>query len=144
MELKLDEASTCLLALMIALLMYQSTRRSDAPLYHPILLGRQAEASKVRHANESPIWTNATSTSGRLVVRPANDIKTLRDIIHGLDGDFKVKVLGLAARLVSLAANLGASTEQKRIVGVACESSEGKCFGYSIQQAAPVVTEQSL
>lgn len=124
-SLQLDEASTCLLLLMIVILITQALfLRPAAPLLHPILLGRQAEAARVRHPGESPVWTNAHAAT--LIVRPSSAIKGFRDLVPGARPELQKKIHEAAARLQTLASKLGASAQHQRTVALACEEAQSK------------------
>ncbi|KAF9227980.1 hypothetical protein BS17DRAFT_774561 [Gyrodon lividus] len=52
------------------------------PLVHPILLGRQSDAGRVRHPGESAIYRNyGTGHMGRLAVRPDKDVDLVNDFV---------------------------------------------------------------
>ncbi|KAG1754293.1 hypothetical protein EDB19DRAFT_1665616 [Suillus lakei] len=52
------------------------------PLVHPILLGRQSDAGRVRHAGESAVYRNyGTGLMGRFPVRPDKDVNVVTDLV---------------------------------------------------------------
>ncbi|KAF8845018.1 acetyl-CoA synthetase-like protein [Paxillus ammoniavirescens] len=52
------------------------------PLVHPILLGRQSDAGRVRHPGESAIYRHyGTGQMGRLAVRPDKDVDLVDDFV---------------------------------------------------------------
>lgn len=53
------------------------------PLVHPILLGRQSDAGRVRHSGESAIYRNyGTGLMGRFPVRPDKDVNIVTDFVR--------------------------------------------------------------
>ncbi|OAX35006.1 acetyl-CoA synthetase-like protein [Rhizopogon vinicolor AM-OR11-026] len=52
------------------------------PLVHPILLGRQSDAGRVRHPGESTVYRNyGTGLLGRFPVRPDKDVNVVNDFL---------------------------------------------------------------
>lgn len=52
------------------------------PLVHPILLGRQSDAGRVRHSGESAVYRNyGTGLMGRFPVRPDKDVDIVTDFV---------------------------------------------------------------
>lgn len=52
------------------------------PLVHPILLGRQSDAGRVRHSGESAVYRNyGTGLMGRFPVRPDKDVDVVTDFV---------------------------------------------------------------
>lgn len=52
------------------------------PLVHPILLGRQSDAGRVRHSGESAVYRNyGTGLMGRFPVRPDKDVNVVTDFV---------------------------------------------------------------
>ncbi|KAG2146901.1 uncharacterized protein EDB93DRAFT_1147985 [Suillus bovinus] len=52
------------------------------PLVHPILLGRQSDAGRVRHPGESTVYRNyGTGLMGRFPVRPDKDVNIVTDFV---------------------------------------------------------------
>lgn len=52
------------------------------PLVHPILLGRQSDAGRVRHSGESAVYRNyGTGLMGRFPVRPDKDVNVVTDVV---------------------------------------------------------------
>lgn len=52
------------------------------PLVHPILLGRQSDAGRVRHPGESAVYRNyGTGLMGRFPVRPEKDVNIVTDFV---------------------------------------------------------------
>ncbi|KAG1891489.1 hypothetical protein F4604DRAFT_1914290 [Suillus subluteus] len=52
------------------------------PLVHPILLGRQSDAGRVRHPGESAVYRNyGTGLMGRFPVRPDKDVNIVTDFV---------------------------------------------------------------
>jgi long-chain acyl-CoA synthetase len=52
------------------------------PLVHPILLGRQSDAGRVRHPGESAVYRNyGTGLMGRFPVRPDKDVDVVTDFV---------------------------------------------------------------
>ncbi|KAG2077832.1 acetyl-CoA synthetase-like protein [Suillus decipiens] len=53
------------------------------PLVHPILLGRQSDAGRVRHSGESAVYRNyGTGLMGRFPVRPDKDVNIVTDFVR--------------------------------------------------------------
>ncbi|KAH7889750.1 hypothetical protein F5I97DRAFT_1802529 [Phlebopus sp. FC_14] len=52
------------------------------PLVHPILLGRQSDAGRVRQPGESPVYRNyGTGLMGRFPIRPDKDVVLVNDLV---------------------------------------------------------------
>lgn len=52
------------------------------PLVHPILLGRQSDAGRVRHLGESAVYRNyGTGLMGRFPIRPDKDVNIVTDLV---------------------------------------------------------------
>lgn len=134
--MELDETSLLLLGLLAFILLAQMFFRPSAPLVHPILLGRQAEASRVRNAGESATYTNSLATSGLLSVRPSKDVVHLRDIVKLAKPEIKTDVMKLAGKLAAMANRLAASKEQVKVVALACDETQSQSYYVLFEKAS--------
>ncbi|KDQ59521.1 hypothetical protein JAAARDRAFT_33097 [Jaapia argillacea MUCL 33604] len=73
---------TILLSLVAASLFLLHNLYRPQPLVHPILLGRQSDAARVRNPKESAVYRNyGTGMLGRLPMRPAKDVNLVGDLV---------------------------------------------------------------
>ncbi|KAH8833558.1 hypothetical protein DL96DRAFT_1666671 [Flagelloscypha sp. PMI_526] len=74
---------TVLLGLIAATLFLVQNLYKPQPLVHPILLGRQSDAARVRKPTESAVYRNyGTGLAGRFPVRPHKDVHILPDLVR--------------------------------------------------------------
>ncbi|KAK7029740.1 acetyl-CoA synthetase [Favolaschia claudopus] len=74
--------TTILLGLIAATVFLLNNLYKPQPLVHPILLGRQSDVARVRHAGESAVYRNyGTGLMGRFPLRPGKDVHILADLI---------------------------------------------------------------
>ncbi|KAL1408830.1 hypothetical protein Q8F55_005644 [Vanrija albida] len=79
---ELDNLSLALLGLLAVLALYHRFFAKPAPLVHTLLLGRQAEPSKVRQPGQSAVYRSwATGQDTPLQVRPANQLQTVDNVV---------------------------------------------------------------
>ncbi|KAL8293107.1 hypothetical protein RQP46_000801 [Phenoliferia psychrophenolica] len=78
----LDSTSLVLGGVVGALLLAAIAIRPPPPQAHPFLLGRQSNVERTRLANESPVYTNSSSSGLRPPLRPEKKIKSLLDILQ--------------------------------------------------------------
>ncbi|EGO21502.1 hypothetical protein SERLADRAFT_473934 [Serpula lacrymans var. lacrymans S7.9] len=72
-----DDLTVLLGLISVSVFLLHSLYRPQ-PLVHPILLGRQSEAGRVRHPGESAVYRNyGTGLLGRFPVRPEKDLNTV-------------------------------------------------------------------
>ncbi|PWN23391.1 hypothetical protein BCV69DRAFT_118023 [Microstroma glucosiphilum] len=99
-DIAIDDTSLLLLIGIIALLLVSALlTRWHQPTLHPLILGRQADATKVHQEGESAVYRNANSPHGfDLAARPrkgANDVTTLLTLgSKGGEAKHKRKVYG--------------------------------------------------
>ncbi|KAF8644958.1 hypothetical protein AX16_008161 [Volvariella volvacea WC 439] len=73
---------TILLGLIGATLFLLNNLYKPQPLVHPILLGRQSEAARVRYPGESAVYRNySTGLLGRFPIRPSKEVHLLPDCV---------------------------------------------------------------
>ncbi|TFY55151.1 hypothetical protein EVJ58_g8424, partial [Rhodofomes roseus] len=73
---------TIILGLVAACLFLLHNLYKPQSLVHPILLGRQSDAARVRHPGESAVYRNySTGMLGRFPVRPGKDEQVLLDLV---------------------------------------------------------------
>ncbi|KAH9813760.1 hypothetical protein DFH28DRAFT_1169642 [Melampsora americana] len=85
----LDQVSITLIGLIISITLYNAIRITPQPSSYPILLGMQADLSRVRRKSESPIFRNTSFGMGMLALTPSHTIKSLNDIILLSNGKFE-------------------------------------------------------
>lgn len=122
MEIELDLISFILIfCLLLVLIVHYLFFTKPASLTHPLLLGRQAEASPMRFAGESPVWINSASVGRYLVARPDYKIREVKDLFK--DTKRREGALKLSKVLESA---LGLSKEGKKSVVVSSDDAEGE------------------
>ena len=93
------------------------------PLVHPLILGRQAEPSPVRHSGESPVWMNGLSIGRGVVGRPDTTSRTVGDLVGKGDAALRGRAEALGQGLRTLLPK-GTSGEP-RTIAVALPRAEG-------------------
>lgn len=81
-ELLVTDDLTVLLGLVSVTVFLLQNLYKPQPLVHPILLGRQSEAGKVRNPGESTVYRNyGTGLLGRFPVRPDANVNVVTDLL---------------------------------------------------------------
>ena len=93
------------------------------PLVHPLILGRQAEPSPVRHSGESPVWMNGLSIGRGVVSRPDATSRTVGDLVGKGDAALRGRADALAQGLGRLLPKGGSG--EPRTIAVALPHAEG-------------------
>jgi hypothetical protein len=81
-SLVLDELSIALLLALLALLLCHTfLLRPPQPQAHPILLGKQGDATTVRNAGESAVWRSNLAMGRMVMTRPAPSVHSIADLL---------------------------------------------------------------
>ncbi|KAJ7905305.1 hypothetical protein B0H14DRAFT_3102791 [Mycena olivaceomarginata] len=81
-EYLVTDDTTILLGLIAATVFLLNNLYKPQPLVHPILLGRQSDAARVRNPGESAVYRNyGTGLMGRFPLRPAKEVHILADML---------------------------------------------------------------
>ena len=115
MKVSIDTLSLVLLGISVVLFaVHLQFLKLPSPLSHPILLGRQADSSPVRNANESGTWINSQAVGRGLVARPSNSARTVDQLV--VEPSWRNRASGLAAGLIALLPNDSASTTPVAVI----------------------------
>jgi hypothetical protein len=100
LEFTIDELTVILLVSALSLLvLHLALLRPPPAQAHPILLGRQGDASTVRNAGESAVWRSNQAVGRAVTMRPAPAVRTAADLV--VEPVFKARATALAAGLSS-------------------------------------------
>lgn len=83
-NMAVDDTSVLLLLLIVGLLVFSAlTARWYQPTIHPLILGRQSDASQVHNRYESPVYRNANSPHGMLLgTKPGKTVGDVRAVLE--------------------------------------------------------------